>query len=226
MNQPTCVVENCTRSRQHGRYCNTCRHAKQKAKKPHPSRVGSCIRCGVLIDREGVTGPMPRYCSEHCRKGYRDIPASSECPTCGTAFVPTVAGKKYCSRQCFYIGWRHPEGRPKWRRCAQCSVVIDLTERLINGRLRNLVTTSRCDECRARARPHRYGVTARDIAERDGYECRWCGLSVDFALVGSRKGGAPSIDHIIPWSLGGSNRPSNLQLMHRRCNSAKGARAA
>lgn len=36
---------------------------------------------------------------------------------------------------------------------------------------------------------------------------------------------APSIDHVLPVSLGGSNHISNCVAMHRRCNGEKSARA-
>lgn len=51
------------------------------------------------------------------------------------------------------------------------------------------------------------------IYGRDGYACRNCGALDSL-----------SIDHIIPWSHGGSNNPDNLQTLCLSCNSSKGAR--
>lgn len=51
------------------------------------------------------------------------------------------------------------------------------------------------------------------VYERDGWVCVFCGLSGDLTL-----------DHIYPWSLGGSDDEDNLQTACRPCNSSKGAR--
>ena len=52
----------------------------------------------------------------------------------------------------------------------------------------------------------------RLIWERDGRACVSCGSTDDLA-----------VDHIVPWSRGGRTHPDNLQILCRRCNSAKGA---
>ena len=51
------------------------------------------------------------------------------------------------------------------------------------------------------------------IYERDEYACVECGSRYDLSL-----------DHVHPWSLGGSDNPDNLQTLCRPCNSSKGAR--
>ncbi len=51
------------------------------------------------------------------------------------------------------------------------------------------------------------------IYMRDGFICCDCGTSDDLTL-----------DHIYPWSLGGSDSETNLRTLCRSCNSRKGAR--
>lgn len=53
----------------------------------------------------------------------------------------------------------------------------------------------------------------QSVYRRDGYRCVTCGTTERLSL-----------DHIHPWSLGGSDEPSNLQTMCIPCNSRKGAR--
>lgn len=50
------------------------------------------------------------------------------------------------------------------------------------------------------------------VYERDGHACVTCGSGDDLTL-----------DHVVPWSRGGSDAADNLQTMCRPCNSSKGA---
>lgn len=45
------------------------------------------------------------------------------------------------------------------------------------------------------------------ILMRDGYKCQWCG-----------DGGLLEVDHIVPWSAGGSDEDTNLRTLCRTCN--------
>lgn len=51
------------------------------------------------------------------------------------------------------------------------------------------------------------------ILERDGAVCHYCGATDDL-----------TIDHITPLARGGSNKPANLAVACRACNSSKGTR--
>ncbi len=51
------------------------------------------------------------------------------------------------------------------------------------------------------------------LLARDGKLCYWCGAPMD----------EPTIEHLIPRSMGGTHRMSNLRLAHRECNMLRGA---
>lgn len=57
----------------------------------------------------------------------------------------------------------------------------------------------------------------RQIMERDGYTCRFCGRYMP-------DGNDIHIDHIVPVSKGGKTVPSNLQVLCAKCNLSKGAK--
>jgi len=65
---------------------------------------------------------------------------------------------------------------------------------------------------------HRAAIPAdvrAHVFDRDQRACRRCGATEDLTL-----------DHIHPWSIGGTDTPDNLQVLCRPCNSSKGDRVA
>lgn len=65
--------------------------------------------------------------------------------------------------------------------------------------------------------------TLAEVAERDGDRCGLCGRKVDMRRRNPHPL-APTIDHVLPISRGGDDTRANVQLAHRACNIAKGAR--
>lgn len=63
----------------------------------------------------------------------------------------------------------------------------------------------------------------REIYERDNWECGICGDAID-RDAGVNDALAPSLDHILPRSLGGGHSSDNLRAAHRFCNASRGAR--
>lgn len=62
-------------------------------------------------------------------------------------------------------------------------------------------------------RAHISNSTRHAVYTRDGHACLECGTTDRLSL-----------DHIIPWSAGGSDKPDNLRTLCVPCNSRKGAR--
>jgi 5-methylcytosine-specific restriction enzyme A len=79
----------------------------------------------------------------------------------------------------------------------------------------NKISKSRSTE---EEKPSRYiPLSVRvDILNRDNYKCVFCGRNADRVTL--------EIDHIIPFSQGGSNKIDNLQTLCFDCNRGKGAR--
>jgi hypothetical protein len=61
----------------------------------------------------------------------------------------------------------------------------------------------------------------RSILERDGFRCVWCGASYarNRAIVFE-------VDHIVPWSAGGSDHPINLRTLCQPCNQERSNRVS
>ena len=117
-------------------------------------------------------------------------------------------------------GWEPATRKAKRLTCDWCGVLIKSRTGAADG----LVL----------CKPHRDSVSTwgggwirRDVREsiyeRDQWECQICftGTSKVYT-VGDHW--APTLDHVVPRSKGGSDDPSNLRLVHSWCNSLRGDR--
>lgn len=97
-----------------------------------------------------------------------------------------------------------------------------ITEQPWNDRRRNNAQARRARMLGARTGG---SVFLADVRERDGDGCALCFDPIDFSLAFPHPL-SKSVDHIIPLSKGGPHDPSNCQLAHLICNTAKGAKVA
>lgn len=143
----------------------------------------------------------------------------TECVICHDEIPESRGASRYCSAGCIWIAG-HGD-RPRSSPCAQCGTAIDYWKRDHRGRL---VKASRklCGNC---DRPASLSRFVPHLAERDGVECGICGKDIDLDITWPDPM-SRSVDHVIPYSLGGENDVSNYQLTHLRCNMLKSNRVA
>ena len=100
----------------------------------------------------------------------------------------------------------------------------DPFKRLVRGLIRESIVASSPKPKRAKKKQKsntkrsRYvsAATRVDVLRRDNHRCVFCGVSAKKAEL--------EIDHIIPFSHGGSNAISNLQTLCEACNQGKSNR--
>lgn len=179
----------------------------EKRRKPDYERAGSfavayCKRCGKA--RKSPAVRPSTCCNLKCRnhrakQAYRKRVAGTKerelwnCFQCGRKFKQWSGGNQspYCSSVC-----KHNSPMMKAKR-----------------RKRRREEKSRSADVPFQVRLYIY--------ERDGWRCQLCGKKVDKSKMGTSHKKAPSIDHILPKSKGGSDDTSNLQCAHVSCNSKK-----
>lgn len=72
-----------------------------------------------------------------------------------------------------------------------------------------------------------WGLSLAKLVKRDKNMCHICGkkcdtkdyIEVDGAFIAGNQ--YPSIDHVLPVSMGGTHTWNNVKLAHRQCNSIK-----
>jgi 5-methylcytosine-specific restriction endonuclease McrA len=210
--------------------CEQCRCA------PAADVVCNCKQCG----REFAKRPHDpkQYCSSQCWGDWQKEQRRTNCKKCGVSFIPKKSKNgTYCSRECSGKGQigRGTTYQAKAKR--KSSQLIRLLNRRAVGdeqawaaeqpKLckcgRPVSEGMHCKRCRRRKRLdlkkrqnqrykdfHKSGVREQVIV-RDGGVCQYC----------SRRPRKPTVDHMQPVSLGGTNDMSNLVVACRRCNSIK-----
>jgi 5-methylcytosine-specific restriction endonuclease McrA len=64
----------------------------------------------------------------------------------------------------------------------------------------------------------------REIFEADGWRCYLCAVETPPELQGTYAPNAPTIDHVVPLTLGGGHTRDNVRCACRSCNGRKGNR--
>lgn len=189
-------------------------YRRYQAQRDPVSRYRWYLRYCIVCSTEWNTrNPEARFCSLDCRdfearQRYLPVPF-------GGPATMTPLPDRHPAR------WFRPntprvfvEGPCGW--CGDRFTIVD--------QMQARYCSDRCGKRAARAaRGKRFIVpphTRLAIYERDGWRCQLCRKRVGKKFPSTHRR-APTLDHIVPRSLGGSDEPSNLQLAHRICNSMK-----
>lgn len=222
-----CSVEGCEGKHSSSGYCHAhYRRLRKYGDVNHLERKPNVGDCEVV----GCGKPMRKltYCAGHYTMWHRYGEIRSHhykwadrtaCLECGGE-TGSFKSRSYCSANCYARGKRAGGSRPKSVQCARCAITVSLTDVSESGRVKR-VDTSLCLPCR---RENKFGMNVREIAQRDGLDCRICGEVVDMNLKRPASLFGPSVDHVTPRAHGGSDDPANLQLAHYWCNAVKSDR--
>jgi len=225
------------------KYCSN--YCRGRYRYLYPEKVGRapaetkiCPVCGASFKSYSK---KQIYCSVGCRGlSKRTLKGTTrECIICGDAFEPTHKEAKCCSHRCQAVA----SNRKLVEKLAKTTQICQECDNEYTPLRANQVYCSK--NCRdkayvrknpdyASAKRHRYRsrlagaeheeVVASEIYERDGWRCGICGKRVNKRLKYPDPL-SPTLDHIIPLSLGGAHTKDNLQLAHYICNITKGNRS-
>ncbi len=220
------------------------KRSRDKSRKGIRLPLSTCARCGVTFRPK--QSKFSTYCTRGCGWKGQARPRSEAawlgktcsvpwktCQQCGGQFYGRGVAKT-CSDAC--RGYRRRSGESKSRVCVECGAAFSF----IVGAKRPPATCS--DLCKEQRSARQHAASAAkgkavraarldaqpselvppiEIYLRDGWRCQICGGTVEKrAKVPHPK--APTLDHIIPVSLGGAHTRQNLRLAHFLCNSKRG----
>lgn len=196
--------------------------------------------------------PNQRFCSRVCVGQSRW--SRRPCEVCGEPFRAKMAEQRTCGRWCGYFvqrgRWpssRVPQPRePKSPRPPvepkPSSQRVFIRDCVVCGRVfvtphTTLTCSGNCHEAKRladrRESKHRRRARKRSafvapvwrltIYERDHWRCGICGRAVRRDAVVPHPL-APTLDHIVPLSKGGTHEPANVRTAHFLCNATRGDR--
>jgi 5-methylcytosine-specific restriction endonuclease McrA len=192
--------------------CYDCRPPRR----PYGTRAAACTSCGKAVWRNPKLSREDITCNTCAVRRQGDLPAHRViiwlriCPECSSNYLPIRENQVVCGQKCRKLR----EGQWNARKARE------------DPDFRAMRLTMNANR-RAKTR---YGLppilqprnVLKALIERDLGVCQLCQQPVKDATGPM----GPSIDHIIPLSLGGEHAIHNCQLAHLACNTAKGNRIA
>lgn len=214
------------------------------------TKLGTCRLCNAsfaILARDRTT-----FCSRKCSYEWLALDKATRpkvkpkpvppklcrvrfptCTSCGSVFCSHLGRpRKYCSTECARSAKRQHDAlrmerlrRPKARVvCAECKETFEAKSRKAKYCSNRCRKHARGDGHQSRAR--KFGVKREpfgvaEIYERDNWTCGICGDHVDPERKWPDQM-CPSLDHIVPLSMGGSHTRDNARCAHWLCNSLRG----
>ena len=169
------------------------------------------------------------------RDGHIDNPVRPIhiCEACGAAYavpgrVAFVYRRQYADRVCENVACLASVRRPypQGNRKPMTEGVCGHCGKSYRAR-RSVYCSQRCANRAAHAgvRTRRSGVHRAGVFARDGWMCWICDEAIDRSLPRNQPM-SPTIDHVVPLSLGGRHELDNLRAAHMICNSRRGTKVA
>lgn len=190
--------------------------------------ASGCERIG------GTRGLCGMHYMRWWKHGTTEDPAVS-CFGCGSNFKPRSANFKFCSNSCANA-WNR-KNNPRKCEVAGCERGHDAKGMCTmhyrrNARAVGAESNDQWSE-RRKANYHQRralklqipaeSIRPADVYERDEWVCGICAEPVDRNLSWPDPM-SPSLDHVLPLSLGGHHTMENVALAHLSCNVRKGNR--
>lgn len=186
-----------------------------------------CVACDVPMparQKSRSVTTCSRWCGHFVRYSYWPQTKLIWC-ACGTASTPYGVTRCECAKR--------PSAR-SWPRCRVFIADCVVCNRVFTSPHTRLTCSSECAELRnrdhkRRARDRRRATERRayvadvyraKIYARDKNRCQLCGKKMRMTAVVPHPL-APTIDHIVPLSRGGTHEPANVHAAHFICNSLK-----
>lgn len=206
------ILKSAGGGRKYGQVCsNECRSNLT------PKRTPS--KCDLPPDHPvmwiGKSSQWPRY-------GWK------ECVHCGAEYAASTANSKYCSKTC---SWQWHERNNGVRPLAEIAAEVRQCQRCDGDYQSPYTQRVYCsDLCRELEREDRgvelyHGWISQSqrvmLYQRDNYTCWLCNKACDTTVDPRTHDDAPTLDHVIPRSKGGTHAHNNLRTACRRCNSIR-----
>lgn len=232
MNKSTCSVEHCELKHLAKGMCS--KHYTRLLRHGSTSddaliRTPNIGECSIA----GCEQPMRKrsWCSAHYSQWVQTGEAKpfaykwsewGSCKVCGSE-CSERGRRQFCSSKCQVLYSRHQGVPPTIVTCVRCGDDIDMFTPKDGGVNKRSMKITMCDTC-FRGSKTRHKMSVSVLAKRDGTDCTICGEGIDMSLRYPNMHRA-SVDHVLPYSLGGTHDPDNLALAHLVCNIRKSNRA-